>query len=124
VNSEEPISKPDLYVLARIIKVLQERGKLNRTTLATSTGLAYDRMIRYIAWMEGKDFIELDGKENVTLTRKGSECYDNLVKWILEYVGKVRFPKFTWTRKPPWGAITRRILCSFPQASFRSSNPS
>jgi predicted transcriptional regulator len=95
VNSEEPISKPDLYVLARIIKTLKERKKLNRTVLATSTGLAYDRLVRYLAWMESKGFIELDGEENVTLTRKGSECYDNLVKWILEYVGKVRFPKFT-----------------------------
>ena len=95
MNSEEPISKPDLYVLARIIKTLKERKKLNRTVLATSTGLAYDRMARYLTWMQSKGFVEFDEAENVTLTPKGAETYDNLVKWILEYVGKVRFPKFS-----------------------------
>jgi predicted transcriptional regulator len=94
VNSEEPISKPDLYVLARIIKVLKERNKLNRTTLATSTGLAYDRLVKYLSWMEGKEFIHIDPDGNIALTKKGAETYDELVKWILHYVGKVRFPKF------------------------------
>ncbi len=95
MNSEEPISKPDLYVLARIIKVLKERGKLNRTTLATSTGLAYDRLVKYLSWMESKEFIHVDLDGNVSLTKKGAETYDALVKWILQYVGKVRFPKFS-----------------------------
>lgn len=95
MNSEEPISKPDLYVLARIIKVLKERNSLNRTTLATSSGLAYDRLVKYLSWMESKGFISVDLDGNVSLTKKGSETYDDLVKWILQYVGKVRFPKFS-----------------------------
>ena len=94
MNSGEPISKPDLYVLARIIKVLKEQKKLNRTTLATSTGLAYDRLIKYIEWMEAKGFITFDPDGNISLTEKGKETYDELVSWILQYVGKVRFPKF------------------------------
>ena len=36
MNSEEPISKPDLYIITRVIKLLEEQNKLNRTTLATS----------------------------------------------------------------------------------------
>lgn len=95
MNSGEPISKPDLYVLARIIKVLKERKKLNRTTLATSTGLAYDRLVKYLTWMESKEFIQVDAEGNISLTEKGAETYDELVKWILHYVGKVRFPKFS-----------------------------
>jgi len=31
----------------------------------------------------------------VLLTKLGIETYDRLVNWILHYVGKVRFPKFS-----------------------------
>ena len=95
MNSGEPISKPDLYVLARIIKVLRERKSLNRTTLATSTGLSYDRLVKYLDWMSEKGFVELDSNGEVLLTKLGAETYDRLVNWILKYVGKVRFPKFS-----------------------------
>ena len=95
MNSGEPISKPDLYVLARIIKVLKERKKLNRTNLATSTGLSYDRLVKYLEWMSSKGFVDLDSNGEVILTKLGAETYDRLVNWILKYVGKVRFPKFS-----------------------------
>jgi predicted transcriptional regulator len=95
VNSGEPISKPNLYVLARIIKVLKERRRLNRTTLATSTGLSYDRLVKYLEWMSSKGFVEFDSNGEVLLTKLGTETYDRLVNWILKYVGNVRFPKFS-----------------------------
>lgn len=95
MNSGEPISKPDLYVLARIIKVLKERKRLNRTTLATYTGLSYDRLVKYLDWMSSKGFVELNSNGEVLLTKLGKETYDRLVNWILKYVGKVRFPKFS-----------------------------
>ena len=95
VNSGEPISKPDLYVLARIIKILKERKRLNRTSLATYTGLSYDRLVKYLDWMSEKEFIKLDSNDEVLLTKLGIETYDRLVNWILHYVGKVRFPKFS-----------------------------
>ena len=94
VNTEEPISKPDLYVLARIIKVLKERKKLSRTALATCTGLSYDRFVKYLDWMASKGFVEINSDGEVLLTKLGVETYDRLVNWILQYVGKVRFPKF------------------------------
>jgi predicted transcriptional regulator len=95
VNSGKPISKPDLYVLARIIKVLKEQKELNRTNLATHTGLSYDRFVKYLEWMSSKGFVELNSSGEVTLTTLGVETYDRLVNWILKYVGKVRFPKFS-----------------------------
>jgi predicted transcriptional regulator len=95
MNSGEPISKPDLYVLARVIRVLKERGKTNKTALATSTGLSYDRLMKYLVWMANKGFIELDPSGDVVLTKLGASTYDQLVKWILMYVGKLRFPKIT-----------------------------
>jgi predicted transcriptional regulator len=94
VNSGEPISKPDLYVLARVIKTLKERNRLNKTALATSTGLSYDRLVKYLAWMADKGLVKFDDNDDVLLTKEGAETYDELVAWILQYVGKVRFPKF------------------------------
>jgi predicted transcriptional regulator len=95
VNSGEPISKPDLYVLARVVKVLKERNRMNRTSLATSTGLSYDRLIKYLAWMSDKGFVKFDSHGDVLLTKLGAETYDELVKWILQHVGKLRFPKLS-----------------------------
>lgn len=49
MNSAAQSSKPDLYVIARIIKTLKEKNSMNRTALATSTGLAYDKLVKYLA---------------------------------------------------------------------------
>ena len=93
MNSEGTLSKPDLYVLARVIKTLKEKGRLNKTSLATATGLSYDRLVRYLDWMANKGFIGYDQNDEVVLTKLGSETYDHLVKWILENIGRVRFQK-------------------------------
>ena len=93
MNSGEPISKPDLYVLARVIKALKEKNRINKTALATCTGLSYDRLIKYLNWMANKGFIEFDSSGDVVLTKLGAETYDQLVKWILQNIGKLRFPK-------------------------------
>ena len=79
VNSGEPISKPDLYVLARIIKVLKEQKSLNITILATYTGLSYDRLVKYLDWMSSKEFVEFNSNSEVLLTTLGKETYDRLV---------------------------------------------
>ena len=95
MNSGEPISKPNLYLLARIIKELKEKNQLKRTALATSTGLSYDRLIKYLEWMTEKGFVKVDSNDNVKLTKLGAKTYEELVKWILEHVGRLRFPKFS-----------------------------
>ena len=45
--------------------------------------------------MSEKGFIKIDSNGHVILTKLGIETYDRLVNWILHYVGKVRFPKFS-----------------------------
>ena len=95
MNSGAPISKPDLYVLARVIKTLKEKNRLNKTALATATGLSYDRLIKYLNWMVEKGLVEFDSSSDVVLTKKGGETYDQLVKWILQHIGRVRFQKLT-----------------------------
>ena len=89
----EQSSKPDLYVIARIIKALKEKNKMNKTALATSTGLAYDKLVKYLAWMSEKGFVEVDANGAVVLTKQGEEVYDELVQWIMKYVGQLKFPR-------------------------------
>jgi predicted transcriptional regulator len=93
LNSEEPTSKPDLYVIARIIKALKEKNKMNKTALATSTGLAYDKLVKYLAWMSDRGFITVNDDGLVCLTKEGNEAYDDLVHWIMKYVGQLKFPR-------------------------------
>jgi predicted transcriptional regulator len=93
LNSAEPSSRPDLYVIARVIKALKEKSRMNRTALATSTGLAYDKLVVYLNWMSERKFVEIDADGNVKLTKAGIEAYDELVQWIMKYVGQLRFPR-------------------------------
>ncbi len=93
MNLGEPSSKPDLYVVARIIKVLKEKNKMNKTALATSTGLAYDKLVKYLAWMSERGFVTENEDGLVCLTKEGSAAYDDLVHWIMKYVGQLKFPR-------------------------------
>jgi len=93
LNSGKLGSKPDLYVIARIIKVLKEKQRLNRTALATSTGLAYDKLVNYLSWMSERKFVEIDEDGNVKLTKAGTDAYNELMQWIMKYVGQLRFPR-------------------------------
>ncbi|MCW4006257.1 MAG: hypothetical protein NWF04_06665 [Candidatus Bathyarchaeota archaeon] len=93
MNSGEPSSKPDLYVIARIIKALKEKNRMNKTALATTTGLAYDKLIKYLGWMSEKGFITIDENGLVVLTKEGAQAYDDFVQWIMKYVGQLKFPR-------------------------------
>jgi predicted transcriptional regulator len=81
-------------VVARIISVLKDKGSTKRTELATLTGVAYDRLSKYVEWMSQEGLLKIDNEGNVTLTKLGIETYDKLVKWILQYVKKLKFPRF------------------------------
>lgn len=82
--------KPDLYVVSRMIKSLVDDGPLKKTNLATNAGLSYDNMMEYLQWMLGKGLIaENDG--HVEITDKGVKAYNDLVSWIIEYVGQLKF---------------------------------
>ncbi len=93
MSSSQPSSKPDLYVIARIINVLKERGRLKKTELATITGVAYDRLSKYAEWMIERGLLKIDAEGNVSLTKLGLETYDELVQWILRFIGKLKFPR-------------------------------
>ncbi|MFI5419531.1 MAG: winged helix-turn-helix domain-containing protein [Nitrososphaerales archaeon] len=94
-KAEHPEPKLDLYVIARIITELKERGGVKRTNLATYTGLAYDKLAKYIAWLNDKGLVSSSDEGIVNLTAEGAKTYDELVDWIMRYIGKVRFPKIS-----------------------------
>jgi predicted transcriptional regulator len=93
-SSKKSSSKLDLYVIARIIEALKEKKNLNRTALATVTGLSYDRLVRYLSWMSEKDFVTLDAEGIVHLTEEGRHAYEQLVQWILKHIGQLKFGRF------------------------------
>jgi predicted transcriptional regulator len=97
MNSEAPSSKPDLYVVARIIQSLKKKNKINRTALATSTELSYDKLVRYLDWMSKKGWVIVDVNGSVTLTKTGSEVYEELVQWIVKHIGQLKFPRLRAT---------------------------
>jgi len=73
--------KPNLYVLARIIKALIDNGPMKRTNLAQASGLSYDKLQKYLNWMIEKGLVAIDGDGYVSLTREGAKAYDELVQW-------------------------------------------
>jgi predicted transcriptional regulator len=80
-------------VLARIVKALEEGGSANRTALATSVGLSYDRFMLYFNWMSQRGFVTMDDVGQVKLTPRGKEVYDDLVQWIIQHVGLMKLPR-------------------------------
>ena len=66
---------------------------MNRTALATSTGLSYDRFTKYLDWMTEKGFVTLDSDGRVQLTPSGSDAYDGIVRWIVDHVGSLKLSR-------------------------------
>jgi predicted transcriptional regulator len=92
-DSGKSAQRLDLYVIARIIVVLKENGSINKTNLATQAGLAYDKLAKYISWMLEKNLVMMNEDGVLSLTEQGAKSYDELVDWIMRYIGRVRFPK-------------------------------
>jgi len=86
--------KPNLYVLVRIIKTLMDNGSMKRTNLAQASGLSYDKLQRYLNWMSERGLIIMDGDGYVRLTEEGAKAYDELVQWIIRYVGSLRLSRY------------------------------
>lgn len=43
--------------------------------------------------MSKKGFVVIDDDGMVVLTKAGSKTYDELVQWIMKYVGQLKFPR-------------------------------
>ena len=79
--------------LSRRYNEIRSLDRMSKTALATSTGLAYVKLVKYLAWMSEKGFVEVDANGAVVLTKAGAEAYNELVQWIMKYVGQLKFPR-------------------------------
>ena len=84
--------RPDLYVVARFLeKLLAKGGARRKTELQMAVGLNFNVYTKYLAWLESKDLIRIQEKDErlkyISITPKGLETYKTLVGWIKEVVG-------------------------------------
>lgn len=82
------MDRPDLYVLARVLERLwREGGPMLKTRLQVATNMNYDLLMRYLAWLRSRGFIEYrddEGHELVVLTAEGREAYLKVVRLMNE----------------------------------------
>ena len=87
----QPLERPDLYVVARLLERLwKEQKPMLKTRLQVASNVNYDVFRRYVSWMDGRGLIAIenstDGHERFSLTPKGDEAYRKLVQWINEVI--------------------------------------
>jgi len=88
----DPLERPDLWVVARLLEALIDGGhRMKRTPLQMATGVNYTVFSRYLAWMTGRGLVaiaqEPDGAAWVTLTPRGAAAYRYLREGIDRLVG-------------------------------------
>lgn len=86
-----PPSRPDLYVVARLLdRLWHADGPMLKTHLQVGANVNYDVFSRYLAWLVERGFVSFEdnpnGHERVALTSAGREAYGTLVRWIHEFV--------------------------------------
>jgi len=91
MDAPQPLDRPDLYVVARILERLwREEQPMLKTRLQVASRVNYDVFRRYVSWMDGKGLIHIenssDGHDRISLTDKGEEAYRKLVQWINEII--------------------------------------
>lgn len=71
---------------------MKEDGPLKKTNIATYAEISYDRFMVYLQWMKSRQMVE-ENDGYIYITEKGMRTYNELVEWIVEYVGKLKFTK-------------------------------
>ncbi len=86
-----PAWRPDLFLVARFLERLQDGGAaMVKTRLQVAANVNYDVFSRYLAWLESRALVVLeggpDGRERVAITEKGRRAYCQLLEWMDEFV--------------------------------------
>jgi predicted transcriptional regulator len=89
------LERPDLYVLARFLDVLQKEGQpMKKTNLQMRVGLNYPRFMEYLQWMVAHGLVSQqkdgDGGEVYSLSQQGLDSYHRLVTWIRDTMQEMR----------------------------------
>jgi predicted transcriptional regulator len=67
-------------VIRRIREILYDEGRVKRTRLALKANIQYNRLLKYVRWLESIGAIQLisDGKyTDILMTEKGKEILVN-----------------------------------------------
>ena len=91
MSSPEPLERPDLYVVARVLERLwREQAPMLKTRLQTASRVNYDVFRKYLSWLTSKGLVEVnncdDGHERVSLTVEGEEAYRRMVQWVRDFI--------------------------------------
>lgn len=66
-------------IVTRLVIIIRHHPKLKKTNIAMKSGLAYDKCVLYLDWMERMDLIrretDEDGFQTISLADKGNELY-------------------------------------------------
>jgi len=92
LNLMEPLARPDLYVVIRILDKLRSNERdLNRTQLQIASGMNYTQFERYLDLVVRRGLAELvaakEGPPVVRLTRKGYDALMFLARGLRDVVG-------------------------------------
>ena len=91
MSAPQPLERPDLYVVARVLERLwREERPMLKTRLQVASKVNYDVFRRYVSWMDERGLVQVaesdDGHSRISLTPKGEEAYKKLVQWINEVI--------------------------------------
>lgn len=73
--------EPSMAVLKRIMKILVENNCMGRTRLSQAANMHYGLLIKYLKWMEKRQYIEsvvIEGKAVSKLTPQGRDFASKL----------------------------------------------
>ncbi len=66
---------------------------MNRTALATWSGMSYDKFSRYLEWMTSRKLVRMDEDSMVEITSDGVRTKEQMVQWIIDFVGRMKFTR-------------------------------
>jgi len=92
----EPLLRPDVYVLVRILDALhQDSIRMRRTQLQQRAGINYTLFSRYLAFLIQRGFIRVasqgDG-EYLEMTSRGEDAYRFLAEGLARLLGERSLP--------------------------------
>ena len=98
LSTMEPLRRPDLYVIVRLLEKLRTSDRqLNRTQLQIASGMNYSQFERYLELILQRGLAEMVENGNATpfvrLTKKGYDSLMLLVQGLQDILGTELFKR-------------------------------
>jgi predicted transcriptional regulator len=73
----------NVNVIIRILSILHENGRFNRTNLAGRSGLNYNKCVSYVKLLQSLEWIKIISDDGlfVVITEKGTEIIEKLTNF-------------------------------------------